>query len=113
VLFEFCLHQMPDPERVIEHARALAPDIVVLDHAPSSVWSWYAAKEEKVGAAWKAAEKWPIRRWRAVEASQEFRDFGELEARLASQGPASRERLRPFRGHAPISIPMPYWLALL
>jgi len=36
VYFEFCLHEMADPEKALMHAKSLAPDIVVYDHSPGS-----------------------------------------------------------------------------
>jgi hypothetical protein len=32
---------MPDPERALLHARSLAPEIVVFDHAVSSEWAYF------------------------------------------------------------------------
>jgi len=113
VLFEFCLHEMVAPERALGHARELAPDVLVIDHAPVSRWSWYAAEEEQMEAAWKAVERGPIRRQQDVEGFQHFNDYAELEAKLASQGPKSLERIGPLSGQKAISIPMPYRLALL
>jgi ubiquinone/menaquinone biosynthesis C-methylase UbiE len=113
VLFEFCLHQMAEPERALEHARPLAPDVVVLDHAPHSEWSWCAAEEAMVAAAWRAVGGRAVRRQRDVEAVQRFADFAELESRLSGQGPESRGRIEKYRGQTAISIPMPYRLALL
>lgn len=112
VLFEFCLHLMAEPERALAHAAELASDVVVIDHAPGSRWSWYAAEDVGVEAAWKAAES-RIRRQRDVEAFQHFRDYAELKARLANQGPESLARISPLRGQTTIAIPMPYRLALL
>lgn len=113
VLFEFCLHQMPEPRRALDHARRLARDVLVLDHAPGSRWSWCAEEDRLVEAAWKAVAEATVRRLQDVDATQEFRDFAELEARLSAQGPVSRERIAPYRGRTPIAIPMPYRLALL
>jgi hypothetical protein len=113
VLFEFCLHEMPDPARALGHAAGLAPDVLVLDHAPGSRWSWYAAEEAEVEAAWSAVESLSVRRRRDVEAFQSFRDFAGLEAKLAGQAARSRERIAPLRRVRPISIPMPYRLVLL
>ncbi len=113
VLFEFCLHEMPDPARALAHASELAPEVLILDHAPGSRWSWYAAEDEEVHAAWAAIAPGSVRRRQDVEALQHFRDFAELEAKLAGQGPRSRERIAPLRSDRPISIPMPYRLALL
>jgi SAM-dependent methyltransferase len=113
VLFEFCLHQMPDPARALAHGRMLAPDVVVIDHAPGSPWSWLAAEEEQVDRGWRAVEAHSVRRRRLVVASQRFADHGELAARLAGQGPESALRLRAYRGQTPIAIAMPYQLALI
>jgi hypothetical protein len=113
VLFEFSLHEMPEPERALGHARELAPDVVVIDHAPHSRWSWYAAEEGEVAEGWKAVERESIRGRHCVDATQYFHDYTELETRLARQGPKSLERLAPYRGRRSISIPMPYWMALL
>jgi SAM-dependent methyltransferase len=113
VLFEFCLHEMPDPERALAHAGQLAPDVLVIDHAPGSRWSWCAAEDGHVEAGWNAVAPRPIRRSLDIEAFQRFRDYRELEAKMAAQGPTSLERIAPYRSQEAISIPMPYRLALL
>jgi len=51
VLFEFCLHEMHDPGAALAHAATLAPDVVILDHAPGSPWSYAADESEKVAAS--------------------------------------------------------------
>ncbi len=86
--------------------------VVVIGHAPGSRWSWYAAEDKGVEAAWEAGER-QIRRRRDVEAFQHFQDYAGLEARLANQGSTSLERISPLRGQTAITIPMPYRLALL
>ena len=113
LLFEFCLHEMAEPERALAHARELAPDVVVIDHAAGSRWSWCAVEDGEVEAGWRAVDRGAIRRQETVEAFQQFADYAELEAKLASQGPESRKRIGPYRGQRAISIPMPYRLALL
>jgi hypothetical protein len=113
VVLEFCLHQIGDQGRALVHARGLAPDVVVIDHAPGSAWEWYAGEDGMVEAGWKAVEGLSIRRQETVEAWQRFIDYAALEARLAGQGPVSRERIAARRGERAISIPMPYRLALL
>ncbi len=113
VLFEFCLHQMAEPARALAHARALAPDVVVIDHAPGSPWSWCAAEDAQVDAAWKAVERAAPRRQQDKQGVQDFAAYAELEAKLWAQGPRSLERIARHRDQLPISIPMPYRLALL
>lgn len=113
VLFEFCLHLLTDPGRALAHASQLAPDVVVLDHAPGSQWMWFAAEEGGVASAWTAVARRNVRRTLDVSATQRLRDFPELEARLASQPAPSAERIAGQRGRQEISIDMPYRLALL
>ena len=113
VLFEFCLHEMPDPVAALEHARALAADVVVYDHASDSAWEWYADEDRGVHAAWGVVERGVIRRERRVEAVQEFPDFAALESKLAAQGPESAKRIAVFRGRSNIAIPMPCRLVLV
>jgi hypothetical protein len=48
VYFEFCLHEMDDPRATLEHARRLAPDVVVYDHSVGSEWIFFGAEEDKV-----------------------------------------------------------------
>src|SRR5262249_23941522 len=113
VLLEFCLHQMHDPARALAHALTIAADVVSIDHAPGSRWSWYAAEDALVVAAWAAVAKHHVRRRASAAGVQRFGDFDELAARLAAQGPTSRARIEPLRGRADIEVPMPYDLALL
>jgi SAM-dependent methyltransferase len=113
VLLEFCLHQMAEPDRALRHARGLAPEVLVLDHAPGSPWSWAAAEDGLVQSAWDAVGRHEVRRERSVEARQRFRDHEELAAKLAGCGPESEDRIRRYRDETMISIPMPYRIALL
>jgi ubiquinone/menaquinone biosynthesis C-methylase UbiE len=113
VLFEFCLHEMDRPDAALAHARKLAPDVLIIDHAPSSPWSWYADEDVQVQSAWDAVWRKSVRRQQTIEASQQFREFAELEDKLASRGPTSLDRIVSLRRHAAFSIPMPYVLALL
>ena len=112
VLFEFCLHLMTEPGRALAHARALAPDVVVIGHAPGSPWSWSAAEDRGVEAAWQAVEEVGIHRQRDVTALQHFGDYAELEAKLASCAPESLVRIQAHRGKTNITIRMPYRMAL-
>ena len=113
VYLEFCLHQISHPERALNHTLTLAPDVLVIDHAPGSPWSWYAAEDRQVEAAWHSVEGRTIRRQQAREGEQRFPDYAALEARLANQGSLSLERIDAYRGREPITIPMPYRIALL
>lgn len=113
VVFEFCLHEMPNPKGALDHARTIARDVLVIDHAPGSPWSWHAAEDGGVEACWAAVAHASVGRRQDVEARQRFGHFAELEAVFAGQGPESRARIASFRGQQPIEISMPYRLALL
>ena len=113
VYFEFCLHEMADPMQALAHAKELARDIVVFDHAPESDWSFYAAEEDKVRGAAEAMERFGIRRRQSFCTEQRFRYYAELLAKVTSQGRLAAQRARRFVGATDIVIPMHYHLALL
>ncbi len=113
VLFEFCLHEIPDPAAALRRAKRLAPDVVVLDHAPGSPWAYYTAEEEKVAAEWRALAAFPARRSRVFEAVQRFEAFSELEEKVRPQGELSLRRIAAFRGQETITIPRSYGVAIV
>ena len=113
VYLEFCLHEMPDPRKILDQARSLAQDIVVIDHLPKSKWIFYGAEETHVLRSTKAAESFGIRRHERFTAQQKFKDYEELKARLSEQGEVSRQRVLALKGAKDIRIPMDYGLYLL
>lgn len=113
VYFEFCLHEMDDPQAALNHARSLAPDVVVYDHSVGSEWIFYGAEEDKVARSSAAMERFGIRRRETFFAEQHFGTFDELLARLRDQGPVAIERAQRFAGATSIVIPMAHELDLL
>lgn len=113
VYFEFCLHEMDDPEKALVHGKSLAPDIVVYDHSAGSEWIYYGAEEDKVAHSSALIERFGIRRREKYEAEQRFANFDELIAKVSPQGPLAIERARRFEGTTDIVIPMSYELNLL
>jgi len=113
VYFEFCLHEMDDPEAALVHARSLAPDIVVYDHSVGSEWIFFGAEEHKVARSSAAMERSGIRRREKFFAEQRFGSFDELLARVAPQGPLAIERAQRFAEATNIVIPMAHELNLL
>jgi len=113
VYFEFCLHEMNDPQEALAHAHTLAPDIVVFDHSPGSQWAFYAAEEEKVRRAAETMDRFGIRRREKFHTAQHFQDHSELLAKVAPQGAVAIERVQQFTRATNIVIPMSYELALL
>jgi hypothetical protein len=113
VYFEFCLHEMDDPQKTINHARTLASDVVVYEHAPSSEWVFHAVEEGGVCRAAQALSQFPIKCRQNVYAEQTFKDHAELVAKLSSQGDLAIERAIRFAGETDIVIPMKCTLVLL
>jgi SAM-dependent methyltransferase len=113
VFFEFCLHEMPDPDQALAHARTLAADVLVADHAPDSEWAFYGAEDDKVRRSYAAMQAYGPRRQVIVAAEQHFPDHAALLARIAGQGPIALERCASLAGQAAITIPMRYSLTLL
>ncbi len=113
VLFEFSLHEMPDPERALAHAGTLAPNVVVLDHAPGSEWAWHVVEEEKVKRSAEAMSRVGVRAERLFLGEQRFADHAGLLAKVSGQGPLAVERAERFRGAREILIPFGYEVALL
>jgi SAM-dependent methyltransferase len=113
VLFEFCLHEMDDPAAAITRSLKLAPEAVVIDHAPGSPWIFYGAEDDKVERSWKAVDAFSPSRRADFATEQRFAEYAELEAKVRSQGPESLRRIEPFHGRTEIVIPMTYAAALL
>ena len=113
VLLEFCLHEMQEPREAIAHARAIARDVVVIDHLPESPWSFYANEAAQMARAWEAVAAAGTRRRETYEARQRFDTYDQLRERLSGQGEECWRRIDAFRDQAPIEIPMPYGIALL
>jgi hypothetical protein len=113
VYFEFCLHEMHDPYRALTYARGLSPDIVVFDHLPGSVWSFYAAEEQSVRRSMDAMQRFGIRRHATFSIEQQFKTNAELDTKLSAQGTVATRRAQRFTGATDIVIPMDYQLALL
>jgi hypothetical protein len=113
VFFEFCLHEMADPEAALRHARQLAPETLVLDHAPGSRWAWYTAEAEKVARSWAAVEGAGIRREQHFVGYQRFADGEVLLHRVESLGEPAVSRALAHAGPGSVEIEMPYRIALL
>lgn len=113
VYFEFCLHEMDDPEQALFHAKSLALDVVVYDHSVGSEWIYYGVEELKVSRSSEAMNSFGIRRRQTFQAQQQFANHAELIAKVGSQGPLAIERARTFMDDTDIVIPMRYELVLL
>lgn len=113
VLFEFCLHEMPDPGRSLERAGAMAPEVVIIDHFPGSEWAYFAAEEDKVEVTWNAVERLGAKKRVSFEAVQHFRDYQELLSKVEQQGDLSILRIQQFVDGKDIAIRMPYGIVVV
>ncbi len=113
VFFEFCLHEMADPEASLRHARTLAPETLVIDHAPESRWAWHTAETEKATRSWAAVDHAGARRVQDYSGWQHFGDREALVQRIKSLGEPAVSRARTLARARPIEIAMTYRMALL
>ncbi len=113
VLFEFCLHEMDDPSAAVAKATTLAPEIVVIDHAPGSSWVYFTAEDDKVDRSWRALGRMQVTRQCSYATEQRFADYDELYTKVKSQGDESIRRIERFGEKTGIIIPMTYALALI
>jgi len=113
VYLEFCLHEMDDPLRALQHAKSLAADLVVYDHAAGSEWIYYGAEQDKVAHSSAVMREYGIRRQETFQAEQRFATYDELYAKISPQGELAIERIERFKGQSDIVIPFSYELNLL
>ena len=113
VLFEFCLHEMIDATAAVKHAQNLAADIIVFDHLPGSEWAYITAEDQKVVESWSAVETFSIRKFKAYETVQFFKNYDELYQKVKVQGEKSVVRIQKFKSFRNFTIPMHYGIALI
>jgi len=113
VYFEFCLHEMADPFFSLEHAKTLAPEVVVFDHSPAAEWVFYGAEEDQVRRSSLAMKDFGIRRHSSFVTAQRFGDYSELVSKMSAQGPLAFQRIERYSGATNFVIPMICELALL
>jgi len=113
VLFEFCLHEMQDPETALKHALTMAPDVLILDHWPGSEWAFIGDEEEKIVKSWKALELFHIKKVQKYDTVQSFNDYEEIYQKVKVQGETSIKRINDFKDKKNFTIPMSYGFALI
>jgi hypothetical protein len=113
VFFEFCLHEIENPQASLRHACSLAQKVLIIDHQRDSRWSWYCGEDEKVERGWTAAEKYATTLDRSFVARHVFHDYSELQAKVASQGEPALSRIKEFLAAKDFAIEMAYRIAVL
>lgn len=113
LMFEFCLHEMNDPEAAIHHAMSMTSDILIMDHWPASEWAYIADEKEKAEESWKDIQKFEVKKIRSYDTFQFFHDYEELFQKIKGQGEKSIQRIEPYKDKKDFSIPMSYGFALI
>jgi tRNA G37 N-methylase Trm5 len=113
VYFEFCLHEMDDPENALRHASTLASDVLIFDHLPDSPWAFHAAEEDKIRRSTNTLARFDCVRHQTFRTEQHFQDHAQLLEKISPQGELAVERARRYLGETNIVIPMTYGLTLL
>ena len=113
VFFEFCLHEMSEPRRSINHAFLLASEVMIADHHPESDWAYVADEDVKAQNSWADVEGFSLRYESCFEADQYFENYDELYEKVNVQGENSIRRIEKYKACKHFIIPMKYQFALL
>ena len=113
VLFEFCLHEMSDPELAIRHAQTMAPDVLIIDHLPDTDWAYIIDEKEKIEKSWSALGSFHVWKSMRYDAFQYFADYDEIYQKVRVQGENSINRIQGFKDQIHFTIPMSYGIALI
>lgn len=113
VFLEFCLHEMKDQTAILKHAKSLANDVVIIDHAPKSEWTWYTDEAEKVNVSWNQIAKFGAMKTQDCEGFQIFSSYSDLKHKIGSSDDIAIDRIKEFEGDKQIRISMPYRMCLL
>ena len=113
VIFEFCLHEMIDPESAIRHAQTMAPDILIIDHCSGTDWAYIIDEKEKITKSWSALELFHVKKIQRYDSFQSFNDYEEIYQKIKVQGQTAISRIEQFRDKKNFTIPMSYRIALI
>ncbi len=113
LMFDYCLHEIPDPEKAIRHALTMSTAILINDHWIFSEWAYITHEEVKTKRCWEAIEKFNIQKMRRYDTFQCFRDYEELSQKVKDQGIHSMHRIQKYKGMRNIQIPMSYVFVLI
>ena len=113
VMFEFCLHEMEDPDAALKHALTMASEVLISDHWPDSQWAFFGDEDQKIIKSWEALNSFPIKKIQKFDTVQVFHNYEELYQKVKSQGENSINRIKGFQGRIDFTIPMSYGFALI
>jgi ubiquinone/menaquinone biosynthesis C-methylase UbiE len=110
LVFEFCLHEMPNPEQAIRHALSMTNDIIIIDHYIDSPWAHIVNESEKALISWQAAKGFNIGTQKICVTEQYFANYRDLYEKVKVQGEATISRIEQYKNKTDIIIPMRYYL---
>ena len=113
VMFEFCFHEMEDPEAALKHALTMAPHVIILDHWPDSEWAYYGDEEKLIAKSWKTLELFQLLKVHKFDTFQFFNDYEEIYQKVKGQGENSIKKINDFKDKKNFTIPMSYGIALI
>jgi hypothetical protein len=113
VLFEFCFHEMEDPEAALKHALTMAPNVIILDHWPDSEWAYLGGEEENIAKSWATLKLFHLIKVQKFDTFQFFNDYEEIYQKVKAQGEISIRRIADFSAKKKFTIPMSYGIALI
>lgn len=113
VLFEFCLHEMEDPDAALKHALSMAPHVIILDHWPDSEWAYFGDEEKQIANSWKTLELFHLVKIQKFDTFQFFKDYEEIFQKVKGQGENSIKKIIVFKEKKNFTIPMSYGIALI
>ena len=112
VMFEFCFHEMDDPEAALKHALTMAPHVLILDHSTDSEWAYFGGEEENIAKSWAALNLFQSIKVQKYNTFQSFMDYEEIYQKVKLQGETSIKRINDFKDKKNFTIPMSYMIAL-
>lgn len=113
VMFEFCLHEMINPELAINHAITMAPCVLITDHSSDSEWAYIVDEREKVQKSWNTLNKFNIVQQKHFNTVQFFHNYDELFQKVQIQGKNTINRIEKFKNANDFTIPMRYNFTLI
>lgn len=113
VLFEFCLHEMPDAKTAITHAQTLSRNIVICDHLYTSEWAYCVDEDQKAKKVWDVLNTFPDKKINLYDTEQRFASYDELYNKVKVQGETTLSRIKKYEGCTNFIIPMKYTIAML
>lgn len=113
LMFDYCLHEIDNSEKAIQHALSMSHEVLINDHWPGSEWAFIVNEDVKVRKSWKEINKIKCHKITKYNTIQFFHNYEELYQKVKGQGENSIRRIEKYKDKKNISISMTYGLALI